>query len=242
MLPTFLTLLLAHLISDFVIWPLWPMKPTRLVHAALHAAVVLALLLLSGRSLGSASLAGLALAVSHAVLDSVKVKWLPNERLGFAIDQVVHLFVLLGGAAWLVSHSLGPVKDGLGQLLGSPRFHLYACAYVAVVFGGGQVVQRVASYFMERIGKDLLERKPGLPEAGRYIGWLERFLILTFVVAGYGDAIGFLLAAKAVARYPEIKEDPNLHFSEYFLIGTSTSVGLALVGGILVNIIEPRLR
>jgi hypothetical protein len=49
--------------------------------------------------------------------------------------------------------------------------------------------------------------KPGLPSAGKYIGSVERFLILNFVIGGYGEAVGFLLAAKALARYPEIKGD-----------------------------------
>jgi hypothetical protein len=81
----------------------------------------------------------------------------------------------------------------------------------------------------------MTQLKPGLPNAGKYIGWVERILILTFVVGGYEAAVGFLLAAKAVVRYPEIKEGTKSHFAEYFLIGTLTSVGLALVAGIAVN-------
>ena len=45
----------------------------------------------------------------------------------------------------------------------------------------------------------------------------------------------FLLAAKALVRYPEIKEDTRGHFAEYFLVGTLTSVGLALIAGMIVN-------
>jgi hypothetical protein len=88
---------------------------------------------------------------------------------------------------------------------------------------------------------DMAMLKPGLPSAGKYIGWLERILILTFVIGGYHEAIGFLLAAKAVARYPEIKEDTHGHFAEYFLIGTLTSVGLALLAGMAVLRIGPLL-
>ena len=64
---------------------------------------------------------------------------------------------------------------------------------------------------------------------------MERILILTFIVGGYETAVGFLLAAKALVRYPEIKEDTGGHFAEYFLVGTLTSVGLALVAGMAVN-------
>jgi hypothetical protein len=64
---------------------------------------------------------------------------------------------------------------------------------------------------------------------------LERILILTFIVGGYETAVGFLLGAKALVRYPEIKEDTRGHFAEYFLVGTLTSVGFALVAGMAVN-------
>ena len=76
-----------------------------------------------------------------------------------------------------------------------------------------------------------MQSKPGLPSAGKYIGWLERSLVVTFIVGGYPDGIGLLLAAKALVRYPEIKNDEKYHFAEYFLIGTLTSVTLALLGG-----------
>ena len=77
-----------------------------------------------------------------------------------------------------------------------------------------------------------MQSKPGLPAAGKYIGWLERALIITFLVTGNPQAIGLLIAAKALVRYPEIKEDTKGHFAEYFLIGTLTSVSLALFAGL----------
>lgn len=43
--------------------------------------------------------------------------------------------------------------------------------------------------------------------------------MLTFLIGDYGEAIAFLLGAKALARYPEIKEDPRGNFAEYFLVG-----------------------
>lgn len=46
-------------------------------------------------------------------------------------------------------------------------------------------------------------------------------------------AIGFTVAAKAVARYPQFK---NSAFAEYFLIGTLSSVGLATLIALLVSI------
>jgi hypothetical protein len=43
--------------------------------------------------------------------------------------------------------------------------------------------------------------------------------------------VGLIIAAKSIARYPEMKSQS---FAEYFLIGTLFSIGLALVGGMLL--------
>ncbi len=46
---------------------------------------------------------------------------------------------------------------------------------------------------------------------------LERFLVLTALFLQSPAAVGFILAAKSIARYPELK---SVRFAEYFLIGT----------------------
>lgn len=152
----------------------------------------------------------------------------------FAVDQAAHLIAVSVAAVWLTTSWAGAV-DLMAQAARSKRLYLYLCTYVGVVFGGSYLVQKVTQSFLDRIHANLAASKPGLPNAGKYIGWLERFLILTFVLGGYDAAVGLLLTAKAVVRYPEIKEDTKNHFAEYFLIGTLTSVGFALVAGIAVR-------
>ena len=46
--------------------------------------------------------------------------------------------------------------------------------------------------------------KNSLPNAGSWIGYLERVLILTFMLVGCMEGIGFLLAAKSVFRFGEL--------------------------------------
>jgi hypothetical protein len=67
--------------------------------------------------------------------------------------------------------------------------------------------------------------------AGEVIGVLERMATFVLVASGAFTAVGFVIAAKAAARFPLFKETA---FAEYFLIGTLTSVGLALLFGLLV--------
>jgi hypothetical protein len=165
------------------------------------------------------------LAAVHALFDYAKARFSKDTWLAFTVDQAGHLSAVAVASVWLKSADWSVATAASRSAAETRSVYLYLCAYVGVVFGGGFFVQRVTQSFLDKIGdaKDgegLVALKPGLPDAGMYIGWLERFLILTFVVGRYGEAVGFLLAAKALARYPEIKEDTRGHFAEYFLVGT----------------------
>jgi hypothetical protein len=70
---------------------------------------------------------------------------------------------------------------------------------------------------------------------GEVIGILERLVAFVLIVSGALPTIGFVIAAKAAARFPLFKEKA---FAEYFLIGTLTSVGLALLFGLMMAAIR----
>jgi hypothetical protein len=232
-----LQLCAAHVVADFLLQPDWMAASKRRLsvlgaHGAIHGAVALAAvnLGLNRRVLGAITL----LVLSHCVLDYVKARFTTDGWIAFSADQAGHLAAVATAAAWASpQHAAGGPPPFLG-LVGSGTLYLHVAGYVGVVIGGGFFVQKVAQSFLAKVDPQLASQKPGLPEAGRYIGWMERSLILTFVLAGYSDAIGFLLAAKALVRFPEIQQDTKGHFAEYFLIGTLTSVGLALVGGLAI--------
>lgn len=67
---------------------------------------------------------------------------------------------------------------------------------------------------------------------GRLIGILERIFVYIFVLLGQFAAIGFILAAKGVARFQDFK---SRTFAEYVLIGTLISTLLAMIVGFLVK-------
>jgi hypothetical protein len=67
---------------------------------------------------------------------------------------------------------------------------------------------------------------------GQVIGNLERYLLLLAVVLGTYTALGFLVAAKGLIRIEKLKDRV---FAEYFLIGTLSSVAVALVLGLLLR-------
>ncbi len=73
----------------------------------------------------------------------------------------------------------------------------------------------------------------GLEKAGRYIGYLERILIITFILADQWVAIGFLFTAKSIFRFEESKTGK----AEYFLLGTLFSFTCGILLGILGNFV-----
>ena len=75
-----------------------------------------------------------------------------------------------------------------------------------------------------------------LLKAGRFIGNIERTMILSFVLLGQYSAIGFLVAAKSILR---LRDEQKL--SEYILTGTFLSVGIAVMAGIIANTIASHL-
>jgi hypothetical protein len=100
-----------------------------------------------------------------------------------------------------------------------------------VIFGGGYLIRAlIAPLWKEEQGKETKEHQEVI-NAGLYIGWLERFLVLTALFLQSPATVGFILAAKSIARYPELK---CVRFAEYFLIGTLLSVAIAIGGAIVL--------
>jgi Protein of unknown function (DUF3307) len=65
---------------------------------------------------------------------------------------------------------------------------------------------------------------------GATIGVLERLLIVTFVLTGSSAAVGFVVAAKTLARFRQLDDRD---FAEYYLLGTLASVSVAVGSGLL---------
>jgi hypothetical protein len=67
---------------------------------------------------------------------------------------------------------------------------------------------------------------------GRWIGNLERLLLLAIVAAGSYAALAFLMAAKGLIRSRDLE---NRDWAEYFLLGTLASIVVSLAGGLLIR-------
>jgi hypothetical protein len=67
---------------------------------------------------------------------------------------------------------------------------------------------------------------------GATIGVLERALVIALMPGGGPAAVGFVVAAKTLARFRELN---NKRFAERYLLGTMASVTIALVSALAVG-------
>ena len=74
-----------------------------------------------------------------------------------------------------------------------------------------------------------------LPNAGKWIGYLERTLVLTFILTNSIEGVGFLLAAKSVFRFGDLNKANDIQVTEYILIGTLTSFAIAIMTGVAIT-------
>ena len=107
-------------------------------------------------------------------------------------------------------------------------------AYVVAVFAGKYVIDFALKRLITADDKAAIDtfRRRGLRNGGAIIGILERCLVLTFVLSGDYGAIGLILAAKGLLRYPEIKDGQDQKMAEYILVGTMLSLIWAVLVGL----------
>jgi hypothetical protein len=67
---------------------------------------------------------------------------------------------------------------------------------------------------------------------GKLIGYIERLLVIVLTFYSAYPAIGFIVAAKSIARFKQM-DDRN--WAEYFLLGTLTSMFIGITLGILLR-------
>lgn len=70
--------------------------------------------------------------------------------------------------------------------------------YLVAIFVG----QRFVSWVLGKAG--MAQQDSG---ASKFIGWFERFLIVTLVLVDALTAVGFVIAAKSLLRFGESRED-----------------------------------
>ncbi|HCT72223.1 hypothetical protein SDC9_15473 [bioreactor metagenome] len=165
---------------------------------------------------------------AHAFTDLLK-SYAPDTTAIFYTDQALHLGATIVATA-LYLPALNAGYSCCGFLFRNYQLWIYIGAYLTVLWPMGIFIAQFTKQWQAESNQS-----GGLKDAGRYIGMLERLLILTFIFANQFAAIGFLIAAKSVLRFGDIRESGNRKGAEYILIGTMISFAAAIFTGIAAN-------
>jgi hypothetical protein len=142
------------------------------------------------------------LAISHFFIDiltKIVIKNSISKLMNLLLDQTFHLIAI----ALFINY-----------------FHNYT---ISITFVSAILMKRIMEIFNYSLPDN------GIKDAGKYIGILERLFIFTFVVTSFWEGVGFLLAAKSIFRFGDLKENKEIKLTEYILIGTLISFGIAVV-------------
>ncbi|MBK7427957.1 MAG: DUF3307 domain-containing protein [Saprospiraceae bacterium] len=225
-------LILAHFIGDFALQPKsWveekEIKKATSIKLFFHVLIHGGLVLLILWDLDYWLLA-LLLLISHWIIDTIKLfaQKENNKPQWFLIDQGLHFISIL--ILWYIWFNQ---SINLNEWTIAPSLWIYIMAFVFLTIVCGIIIQMLMSNW----SKSLNDRNDeSLNNAGKYIGILERLFVFTFVITGNWEAIGFLLAAKSVFRFGDLKESKDRKLTEYILIGTLLSFGIAITTGMIV--------
>jgi len=227
---TWLTkLILSHLLTDFVLQPRsWVDDRYKKHYGSSY-------LYLHGLITGSLAWAmigwdywpvALLILVTHTLIDGWK-SYQPRSVKYFLLDQLMHLLIIV--ACWYFSFFKWPdLLPVLKQVNASPRFWKTLTAIVFLTTPAGILIGQLTKKW-----RDSISGAESLADAGKWIGIVERLIILIFVLQGQYSAIGLLVAAKGIIRFSE-KDRPEVK-TEYLVIGTLMSIAVAIATGLLIK-------
>ena len=227
----FVKLLLAHLLGDFLLQPTsWVLDKENkkykskylYIHTFLHG--ILALIFVGEITFGWFALA---LALAHGGIDLIKLQFQNNKtkRTWFMLDQILHLIT--------IAIIIGLYKNlSIDFAAFNNQFWVLVTAILVLTKPTSIVIKNIISVWTPESKNN---NDDSLENAGNYIGILERLFVFFFILTAHFEAIGFLLAAKSIFRFGDLKEAKDRKLTEYVLIGTLLSFGIALLTGFLVQ-------
>jgi len=235
--------LLGFGVGDLVRWSPGCVEKRRAVLAAISSTAAVALVAaLSGmgaKAVLLSSVLAFAALLSWSLYDSSPSNQAkPEYALGFMILVLAVLFAASGSAGrvqgdlatWYSHLDFRFVED-----ISVDQFLLGVGALLFLTVSGNRLVR----FTLAAAEISLLESESSL-RGGRVLGPMERLMVAAAVISGSLAGAGFVVAAKGLLRFREIRSDgsqsPGVdEVTEYFLIGTFASVLVAASLGLLVS-------
>ncbi|MCX6309090.1 MAG: DUF3307 domain-containing protein [Bacteroidia bacterium] len=229
-----LRLLIAHALSDFIFQSTkWVKhKNDHKIHSGylyLHIAITFVLTYLA---LGSWQpiWIPLVIGVSHFAIDLLKL-YIKESPWRFITDQLLHIFVIV--LCWgLYTSQLTSLSNEFVFYWDSPKVLIYIASYLLVSIPASILVVELTKKWDLEVNSNSTD---SLKNAGKWIGIIERILILTFTLLGSFEPIGFMMAAKSVFRFGDLTNSNDKKRTEYVLVGTLLSFAVSIIVGLLTK-------
>ncbi|WP_374458928.1 DUF3307 domain-containing protein [Chryseobacterium taeanense] len=229
----FTKLILAHLLGDFILQPnSWVAdkenKKLKSIYLYFHVIIHTALSLIFLWDIQLWWIAAL-VGLSHFVIDAAKLSFqtVKNQKIWFFADQALHILVIAGISFYYKEFNFDFLKDythlkivGAALFLTTP-----ASVMIRILLSSWTPAPEVAGNIQTE----------SLSNAGKYIGILERLLVFTFIMVDHWEGVGFMVAAKSVFRFSDLAQAKQRKLTEYVLIGTLLSFGMAVLTGIVIK-------
>ena len=231
MLELILKIGIAHLLGDFVFQSNKMVsdiskKKFKSVYLYLHILIHFLLILIFTSFKAQYIFPALLLSLSHLAIDSltkIRLSNKINQVYNLILDQMLHICTI----AIFINH-FEPFSIEFTEIFNN-KVYLFIIAIILITSVSSIVIKKTMDTFNYPIPNN------GLRNAGKYIGILERLFIFAFVIMSFWEGIGFLLAAKSIFRFGDLKEKKEIKLTEYILIGTLLSFGIAIAIGLIYN-------
>lgn len=174
----------------------------------------------------------IAILTSHIIIDLIKRIFKNDSLILFILDQLAHYLVIII-ISYYVVNNIENEKLYLfwNYLFGVNYIKLLVVttSVILITKFSSIIISYIIKPFQLKIFKAENNNKDEI-KTGRIIGYLERIIILVLFFAGLPTIVGFLITAKSILRYGEIKNNNDKVMVEYILIGTllSFSVGITI--------------
>lgn len=221
-----LKLILAHILGDFFLQPeKWvrdkEKKKLKSKWLYIHISIHIALMFLLVWDV-SFWLLILFIGASHFIIDALKLllQKKKTKRFYFFADQILHVLAIFLLTILIYYKDIAPLLT-----LSTSALLLIIC----LVFLTQPTSILMKVIFTKWDISKYTEDNESLKDAGKYIGILERLLVFIFIIVGHWEAVGFLITAKSVFRFGDLTSTKERKLTEYILIGTLISFGVAIV-------------
>jgi len=220
----------AHILADFMFqgqrWSERKASHAFTRHHVWHTLIVFAFSYLLSFEPGFWT-AALLIALLHLGQDILKsaLKVRKDKNLFFT-DQLIHLLILAGVSVAYHHYSGYTMPFDVSLRTLAIVSSLILCLKPANI-----IIKNILDVFQiqapgepsQNIAQEGREEDPrGLPNAGKLIGITERLLAFVLVLFAQYSAVGLIIAAKSILRFR------NTRHSEYVLVGTLLSFGIAI--------------